>query len=139
MTNLNAGRRRLLGVLQRCGLLADHCASAASHLRGADACTRKCRDLAALCRVSSELLSRRSPYQNGLLVVCVLAAEDCARECEGHPGGFFADSARACRELSSEVSSWHDLSYDPWSDGPGVGASRRFEPNLAAPRVELDS
>jgi len=116
MSTLAVHRQDLVGALQRCGIVAEYSAHVAQSARGADGCSRMCQDLASLCRATAELLVHRSAFEHGMLLVCVLAAEDCARECEAHLGGFFADTARACRELSETASEFSGDTFDSWFD-----------------------
>ena len=118
MSTLAAHRHDLVCALQRCGIVTEYSAHVAVSARGADSCSRMCQDLASLCRTTAELLTHRSAFEHGMLLVCVLAAEDCARECEQHLGGFFADCARACRDLSETASEFSGDTFDCWFDFP---------------------
>jgi hypothetical protein len=133
MSTLAAQRHDLTHAIQRCGVIAEYSAHVAENARGVDNCSRKCRDVASLCRIAGELLVRRSAFEHGMLLICVLAAEDCARECEAHPGGFFADCARSCRALSEAASEFSGDTFDSWFDLSGgrvpMGAGWHAEPS----------
>jgi hypothetical protein len=96
---LDTRRHALIRCLQDCATRAEHCAESAVSLPRAGTCVSACRDAAALCRLSAELLARESPMTSLVLPACELSCAACADACEEHFGSFFGDCARQCGEV----------------------------------------
>jgi hypothetical protein len=58
-----------------------------------------------LCRTTEELLVKGSAFERWALLMAVMAAGACARECERYIGEFFSDCADSCTELIAVANS----------------------------------
>jgi hypothetical protein len=96
---LNPDQEALVQCLQACATQAERCAVMATHSPGSEACVSACRDMAGLCWLGSELLSRESPMADWLLPIAELACATCVDACEEQLGSLFNDCLRQCREL----------------------------------------
>jgi hypothetical protein len=99
MSTLEAGREELIGALQQCATASEHCATTAIGMRDKEACVRACRDTVSLCRVAAELVARRSTYAVWVIPASILAAQECAVQCELQLGTVFEECAQACRTV----------------------------------------
>ncbi len=100
---LGARRQRLIRALQDCATATEHCASLATGLSDMTDTIESCRDAAALCRVTAELLARGSAFDTWLVPASILAAEVCESECGVHMGKFFQEASAACRRVRAIV------------------------------------
>jgi hypothetical protein len=103
-------RERLVAALQQCAGAATRCAASAEGSLDDAECVDACRDAATLCGAAAELLARRSSTEAWLLVMALMASDDCAQACGRHAGAAFRSCENACDTVHQTASHIADVS-----------------------------
>jgi hypothetical protein len=96
-------KKKIIDVLQYCAAQCTHCFDACHLEKEMDmsSCMMHDQDCADLCRLTAQVLERKSDNADIFLKVCLVMCERCATECEKHPKMEACKKcAEACRECA---------------------------------------
>jgi hypothetical protein len=102
-----------IDILQYCAAQCTHCYDASRLEKEMDMsrCMMDNQDCADICRLTAQLLDRKSENIDVFLKICLVMSERCASECDKHPNMEHcikcAEACRKCAEMCHDYEMAH--------------------------------